>query len=526
MPRITLFALSIFLCCCCSAQNFFYSAPINVDPNIQTYIIGKVKDNIIVWRHSSLIRHKKNLSTFFIYDESMKLLNKTSYDFIRPHETLSTNLINEGSSFAFVVQYFENGFNVCKLISFDANGNLLNNQLLERSYSENENDEYVIKRSQGKETFALLKIVPSNIKGTIALQYHFVKNNMIVHSDKIVLPFDTLTSGLGQTFLDNDNLLIPIQDSVENGSRLSLFKINLNNNSSINVLRDLNNGELILNGFAINENDKRYIITSEWRNKETDINSTNRVFVWQLNKDLSDASMDTVLTSVDSINSCLSNIHYYALNNIVNGNFSNIIIKAVTINVGSNGNSFSTSPIYDYSSPSSGGFYEGRVLSTSPQKDLNGNGYYAQSNVAHGETWGGSNGSSPSLYKAYLNTQPDKLFSQVATLAVLNMDAQNHLQWSHCFNASEEKFQLIVDHSMFINIQDTLKIIYPMISEKGAQSLSSIVINADGSYLIKPILSTDSKYRYLFDQSEQLDSNSILIPSVIKDKLAFAKLVF
>jgi len=525
MPRITLFAISFFLCCCCSAQNFFYSAPITVDPNIQTDIIGKVKDNIIVWRHSSLIRHKKNLSTFFIYDGSMKLLNKASYDFIRPHETLSTDLINEGSSFAIVVQYFENGFNVCKLISFDANGNLLNNQLLERSHSENDNDKYVIIRSQGEENFALLKIVSSNIKGAIALQYHFVKNNMIVHSDKIVLPFDTLTSGLGHAFLDNENLLIPIQDSVENGSRLALYKVNLNNNSSINVLRRLSNAELILNGFAINENDKRYIVTSEWRNKETGINSTNRVFVWQLNKDLTDASMDTVLTSIDSINSCLSNIHYYALNNIINGSFSNIIIKARDVDVGSNGNSFSTPPVYDYSSPPSGGFYEGRVLSTTGIPELNGNGNYALSNVAHGETWGGSKASSPS-YKAYSNTQPDKLFSQVATLAVLNMDAQNHLQWSHCFNTSEEKFQLIVDHSMFINIQDTLKIIYPMISEKGAQSLSSIVTNADGSYLIKPILSTDSKYRYLFDQSEQLDANSILIPSVIKDKLAFAKLVF
>ncbi|MBV9962025.1 MAG: hypothetical protein JO072_07225 [Parafilimonas sp.] len=446
MFRITLLTFIVFLSASTNAQSFLYSTPVSNDPNIQTDIIGKVENNIVVWRHSSLIKHAKKLSEFLIYDDNMKLINKSSYDFIRPHEIVSTNFINEGNTFAFVIQYLENDFHICKLISFDANGNLLNNQLLER-VRKDEDDEYVVKRSPGNEAFALLKIIPSNINGTIALVYYFIKNDVIVHSDKILLPFNIATSGLGQTFLDDNSLLIPLQDSIKNGSRLSLYKINLNNNSSINVLRDLSDGQLMLESLAINGNNNRYIITSEWKTNEPDTSNYNRIFVWQLNKDLFDISTDTLIENIGAVIPCLSNIHYYSLNNIANNISSNIIIRASDINVGINGNYFPVSPGDNISSATMGGFYEGRILSTTPKKNLNGNSYYAESNIAHGETWDGSN---PPLKKGKeVNNQPDKMLPQIATFAVLNIDIRNHLQWSQCFSASDDKFQLVVNNYIY-----------------------------------------------------------------------------
>lgn len=153
-----------------------------------------------------------------------------------------------------------------------------------------------------------------------------------------------------------------------------------------------------------------------------------------MHKDLTDVNSDTLLANIDSINACLQNIHYYKLSSLaLKNNTLDIILLAGEI---TNKLVYFSVPSYSSGSFASGGsFYEGRVLSYTPQKSLNGNGFYAQSNVARGPTWSNNNGTSGNG-NAY--NKPVKLLPQIATLSILNIDKQNNVLWSQCFNDSME----------------------------------------------------------------------------------------
>jgi hypothetical protein len=87
----------------------------------------------------------------------------------------------------------------------------------------------------------------------------------------------------------------------------------------------------------------------------------------------------------------------------------------------------------------------------------------------------------------------------------------------------EKDLSSLVNESVFINTQNALHIIYSKLAEKNKQLLGDIILNHDGTYIIKPIISMNLKCTYMLNESVTLDSNSILIPCVIKNKLAFAK---
>ena len=210
----------------------------------------------------------------------------------------------------------------------------------------------------------------------------FVKNDNIIHSDKFILPFDTLSCAIGKAFLNDDKLILPVVDSTRNNSKVTVYKLNLSNNSSINTIRSINNGYLNWTNIDINENDKYYLLTSQLINYDSDVAGA-KFFSWQLNKDLTDKNSDTLLSYTDSMSSCLRSIYYYKLNNIaLKNNTSDVLITAEDIGG-------TPVPLYSHSyyayneiAPYGRSFYEGRVLSMIPQKELNGNGYDGNSNVS------------------------------------------------------------------------------------------------------------------------------------------------
>ena len=175
---------------------------------------------------------------------------------------------------------------------------------------------YVITKSKGG-SLALLQIIPSDISGTIGIQYHFIQSNSFIHSDKIILPFDSLYSVLGNALLDDNNLIIPVYDSsIIFGERLALYKVDLRNNSLVNTLRSLNDVRLVMGSMNITANDEYYTIIAKSKSSNQNFNVSDKIFLWQLNKDLTDVSTDTLLADIDSINPCLQNIYSYKLNSI------------------------------------------------------------------------------------------------------------------------------------------------------------------------------------------------------------------
>jgi len=498
--------LAMFVFFNCSAQHFSYSIPIGNYNYSQSHIIGLVKNNIIVWNllTTNSLDYKK--SEILVFNDKLELLNTTSFKSITP-KLASVDFVNNGNTFEAIIQYHEDEFFICKLVNFDANGNILGTQTLDSSVNWSTGN-YIITKSKGG-SLALLQLIPSDISGTIAIRYHFIQNNLLIHSDKIILPFDTLSSELGNALLDENNLIIPVHDSLDIGERLALYKVDLKNNTSVNTLRNLNEGVPAMGSMNINANDKYYMITAKAKGSNQDFKVPDKIFLWQLNKDLTDVTTDTLLADIDIINPCLQNIYSYKLNSIaLKNNTSDIIITAGNI----------TDKMIHFFSPSPGrffpvqteSFYQGRAQSM----------YNGITNLRQGAYYSYS----PSNINHGLNRQQKKFKPQVATLAILNVDIQNNLRWSQCFNASMEKdLSSLVNESVFINTQNALHIIYSKLAEKNKQLLGDIILNHDGTYIIKPIISMNLKCTYMLNESVTLDSNSILIPCVIKNKLAFAK---
>ncbi len=498
------------------AQKFTYSAALNNLSNTESKIIGRVKDNIVVWMYNYSGDWRKANSDILVYNNEMKLLHKTSFKPIAP-EISSIYFLNEENSFAAVLQYPVNESIIWNLMRFDAEGNIIDTQTIAHA------KDYELLKSGDDKSFALVRTVPAEMKNAVAIQYVFVKNDAIAHSGKFTLPFDTLSCAIGKAFLNDDKLIFPVIDSTRDNSKVTVYKLNLSNNSSINTIRKINIGYLNWANIDINESDKYYLLTSQLINHDSDVAGA-KIFIWQLNKDLTDKNTDTLLSYTDSMNNCLQNIYYYKLNNVtLKNNTSDVLITAEHI-----GNTpiqlFSPSYYGNDGIASSGSsFYEGRVLSMTPQKSLNGNGYYALSNVSDGPTWY-SGGSKP--YQHFTSSgQIIKPRLQNAIFAVLNVDAQNNLKWSQCFNASGvTDISYLIKHSVFISTPDALHIIYAApVDKNNRQSLTDIVLHADGSYTTHPIISMNLKYAYIIEDGIQLDENSVLFPCVIRGKRAFAK---
>jgi len=211
MCRTNLLFFIIFFYFNTSAQNFFYSGPVANYPFAHFKIIGRVKNNIIVYNYAWSNAFDMRKSEILVYDDKMQLLKKVSFKSITPKFS-SVDFINEENSFSAILQYSEDGFFVCKLVSFDAGGNILDTQILERSADLNDGD-YEIVQSPKDKSFALLRVVQSDRSGTIAIRYHFIKNDLLNHSDKIILPFNQFYPWFDRAFLDDNNLIIPVNDN-------------------------------------------------------------------------------------------------------------------------------------------------------------------------------------------------------------------------------------------------------------------------------------------------------------------------
>ena len=123
------FFISVFFTNKSAAQNFTYSAALNNLSYTQAKIIGRVKNNIVVWVHTYSSDWRKANSDILVYDNEMKLLHKTSFKPIAP-EVSSINFLNEGNSFAAVLQYPINESFIWNLIRFDADGNIIDTQTI------------------------------------------------------------------------------------------------------------------------------------------------------------------------------------------------------------------------------------------------------------------------------------------------------------------------------------------------------------------------------------------------------------
>lgn len=522
MPYITLLIFVIFCSMSSNAQNFIYSDAIGNYPYTNFKLIGQVKNNIVAFKYTDRNVTDMRKAEVLVYNTKLKLLNKISFKSIT-RQLATINFVNEGSTFAAIIQYHENGMSICKMVSFDSNGKIIKTQILEHSVNSND-DNYVIIRSISNKKFALLKVIPSNINKTIAIRYFLVSSDSLIYSDNAIIPFDTLTCDLNKALLDDNNLLVCVTNSLNNDERIGLHKIDLTNNSSVNTFRDVKNGYFEKGSLDIHSNDKYYMVTGNWANNQ---DTVHNIYLWHLNKDLTDVTSDTVFSPVDTITTCLQHIYYYNVNSIIlNDNTADVVISANKISRNSiqlyspgYGGTYFTGNVIE---SVGGGFYTGRVLSMVPQKELNSNGYYANSNVGGGPLWYNNSSSSP--YYSPLG-QVIKSHPQEAIFGVFNFDEQNNLKWSRCFNESTNKdIKYLLNEAVYISTTSGLHLIYTKFTANKRQSLYDMVFDSNGNYKLNQIISIDIKYAYFPNQGIQLDANSLLMPCTKNGKTALTKL--
>ena len=537
MVRLILLFYVTFLCLRGSSQDVLYSAPVGNYSYADFKIVGRVGKNVVVYNYVWSHTFDRRKSDILIYDDKMVLQHKISLRSIVARYS-SVDFINEVDSFSAIIQYIEDSFFVCKLVSFDAHGKILNSQLLQHAPAA-ESGPFEIVRSAAGKSFALLNVPPSKNNTTITIQYHFVKNNILIHSDKIVLPFNRFSSGLDKAVLDDSNLIIPINDNTNSLGRLAVYKVDLTNNSRINSIRSLIEGHLVSASVSVNKDDTCYTVLSEWKDE-----TASKIFLWQLDKDLTDVCTDTVFNKIDSISPCVQNMRILNLRSVALKNRTTNII----FSYGNTGDPFTyhtghyyarpdPHPIPTYYSPISttggysggGGFYEGRVLSFMPLKELNGNGREEFADVVHGPTWGNSTAPNYDNYReadqAGRIPYIPKNGYPIARLGVVNIDSRNNLNWAQCFDESVEKdFKSLVNLAAIINMPEGLHFIYSKTLKNGKQALSDIVLKSDGTYRVIPIISMSLDYLYFVSRSSQIDSNTIVVPCASNGKLAFAKI--
>ncbi|HYJ62315.1 MAG TPA: hypothetical protein VEV62_01100, partial [Parafilimonas sp.] len=270
------FFISIFLTNKSNAQNFFYSAA--TGSYAPTSIIGHIKSNILVYKYDGSDARK---SEIFVYNDQMHLLHKHSFKSLTP-KYASINFINEENSFLAILRYDEKEFSVCELISFDEDANVIGGKVLYRVIKSEQPSELI--KSERDKSFALVKIIVSDASETTTLKYYFIRNDSLIHTDEITLPFDRDSSRFGKIILDENNLIVPVNTIAGSSSTIALFKINLANNTSINTIRSIQNGYLISSTINLNEMDRYYTLLATWRNRN--VYDDNKIFVWNLNKDL------------------------------------------------------------------------------------------------------------------------------------------------------------------------------------------------------------------------------------------------
>ena len=483
------------------AQNFSYTEPVGNFAYTTSKIIGRVGTKIVVWRCYQY--HVRN-SAILLYNEDMELVHTTSLESVAP-EAARIGFINEGSSFQAVLQYKDGDSAVCKSVGFDSSGNIISTEIIDRSSLHDPFFETI--QSADRKTFVLLKVIGGDMRGGIAIQYYFFRDDQVVHTDTIILPFDVRYSALGGAMLDADALLIPVNNKMESQASLGLFKINLVDNTSVNTIRNLDSGYLVSSTIRISKNENYYTVAAAWKNDDSGSLSHRGIFLWQLKKDLSDISSDTLLSAEGTLNQCLENFTYLNVSNVsFKGNTANIIVSSTN---GGQGHFFFHGP--QQNAPLrmvTQSFYAGRV-----------EGIYGSWGTVRPS--GGYSSTLPqSTYYGSSKSAPVK-----SALAILNVDHQNNILWTGCFDETiEDKFVSLTNEYVIVQTENAFHFIYKKVADKNKEALGDIVFDANGKHEVRPIVSMNLKYTYLLAEAVQTSNNELVFPCVIKEKLAFARL--
>ncbi|MGN6352504.1 MAG: hypothetical protein ACTHLB_03900 [Parafilimonas sp.] len=490
-----LITLSLFFCLpfISAGQKIRYSLPESYAIISKFNIIGQVKDDILIWKTPD---GKPKKSEIIIYDKDMHVKKHVKTHILQYGEQYNVAFINRNDSFEVIYQYLNKGVYFCKRAVFNEVGKCINFQAIDSISAEagtGLNDyTYNIITSKDKKTFALVKFISAS-PGVIDIDYrYFGFDNM--HSGSQHLPFYVNTSSINSLMLNEDgNLFLALSKQESQIYTLTMYRINLNNNHTINSLKQLNYGSLMNESFTISEYHGNYTVCAGF-----EADSTKGIFLWHLNADLEDIQPDTVITNKFIQDSVFKKTKNFQIIGYENKNRMNLFIKSVN------------KPVKD-----------SVLLSRKYNSNVLFNILYSQQRYYFGFNDFLTNGTYDYVETVIPTAKPNpedlRLFSIV-------LEKQKDVKSVECFTGELDKETTsLINNATIFQSTTGFNILFDQY-HGNKKTTGYIVLTNDNRFKYAHLIVMNLKYHLLIDKAVSIDPNNIIAPCSYKNKMVFARI--
>lgn len=493
-----------------SAQDFkvAYSEPEKDDSRRTNFdIIGKIGENFITYKNN------RTNHAICVYDNDMKLVSRSSMDFIDENKFLNIDFIAYPDYFFAIYQYQRRNVVYCNVIRLDGMGKAIGNSIeldsTHLSGSASADKVYTTVFSDDKKHIMLLKINSQNQHNYVFTMLSFDNNMQLVDKSKASLAMEERNNYFMDFYLTNNNELVFckfIRNSGNNESISNVSMVTKYPDSLEFAVRGVDIGTKILDELRLKvDNNKRGVILSSFYYKQ------KRGSVEGLYALTWDITNDTKIRDITFV-------------------FNDELRAAAKSEDGSKKTAFDDYYIKNAIVRKDGGYL---LIAEALYSSSRGNNYNRWNNPYWGSPW-----MSPMDYYYYPyyspyympwnrggwnNYQNTRFFAD--NIMVLSFSPTGDMEWSNIL--SKNQYDDESDNSISYGLMNTggqLHFLYNQY-ERHTLILSDQSIEADGKISRHPTLKNlDRGYEFMPRFSKQVSSRQIIIPCWYKNYLCFAKI--
>ncbi len=536
MKTLTAFT-TLFFFFSSQAQKIIFSEPEKAHyASNGNYIIGRVKDNILICKYAKTSKETEIL----VYDEMMKLKGRIPFNTFAAGDNFKLDFVNHGNYFDAVIQYYSKKVFYCKAARFNEVGKLLQKPVTidsARVTGKDNSERYSLIQSENKTEICLLQALIGVKKDCLQLSYRMLNNDLTAAPvKKICVPFRDSFTLISPINLDNEGSLVFAEYTFKgftgNTNMLGVFKIEKNSILLLNTQQDMDEKEVTNLSLQIDNNNAQYFISGSFQ-KPVDKNLaalSAGIFTGFLHADLSKNEQVNFydLYQVPGLkNAGYSREESFTPSNIIgmsDGGYTLLYnLDTVPQTYARYSQAVPESPTGSWASP-----FAHPVNNDYNRVPLSNLGVPAAPlyNTSQGSTYSGS-----TYYESYAaapnRNYPLFLQASYGQLLLVNVSSKNEVKWSlKIGNNVDPPVISVVSLYQFVNTGNKIDFIFPQMIEGKIGLLGSVTVNADGVLNTNAVISNEFDYHFQTGMGAQIDNHSIIFPCEANGKLAFAKMEF
>jgi hypothetical protein len=535
MKKTILFFLFLLFCSIIlNAQKIYYSpTEKSAYDNTGNHIIGKIKDNILVWKY---IYPGRNFE-LLVYDYNMRLQQRVilkAFHSFSYGDNLSFDFINRQNYFDVIVQYNSDNIFYCKAARFDENGALTQPVKTIESLNLKEGSEksfanYSLVQSENKKYAALANAV-SEVDGTMEVSFLIIDKNLnCIKKGNTLLPFNSTRTVLSSVCLDNNgNLLLAEASNVPSlsSNMITVYKIERNNDTVSNIVHDV--GKKLISDLSMKVDDpnNEYFVSALVEDSDEKTDSTRRgMFSILLNTDLTEKASDHFSILNDQEKDTTKNENAF-INGIVRNDSGYVVVCFAAKETEMKGRYFAGGhAAYNFDAQS---FYRQPNNSSMNQINYNTLGTPGLP-IYHYQATGPQRGNEIFYEEAGKDKdggQTTRGINNNKRLILLYVSNKNEHTRSLIVTDDFDNTSLFdLGFSKILNVENELHVIFPrVIKEKGM--LGQFILTPTNQIVNKQIISNDLRWDFVYSGGVQIDDHSIVFPSKLHGYLCFARVEF